>query len=34
MAAFEQAVGSAHRVDPRVKVLAELQVSSRIGCPF
>lgn len=34
MAAFEQALGSARRLDERIKVLAELQVSSRIGCPF
>lgn len=34
MGAFEQALGSAHRVPTRVKVLAELQVSTRIGCPF
>jgi alkylhydroperoxidase family enzyme len=33
-AAFEQALGSAHRLDDRVKALAVLQAASRIGCPF
>lgn len=34
MGAFEEALGRARRVPLRVKVLAELQVSTRIGCPF
>ena len=34
MGAFEEALGRAHRLPTRLKVLAELQVSTRIGCPF
>jgi hypothetical protein len=34
MGAFEEALGRAHRLPARVKVLAELQVSTHIGCPF
>lgn len=33
-AAFEQALGGAHRLDDRVEALAILQTASRIGCPF
>ncbi len=34
MMGFEQALSGAHLLDHRVKVLAELQAASRIGCPF
>ena len=34
MSTFDQVLGSAHRLDLRVRVLAVLQVSSHIGCPF
>lgn len=34
MGAFEEALGRAHRLPTRVKVLAELQASTHVGCPF
>jgi hypothetical protein len=34
MAAFEEALTRAHRVDPRVKAVAELQAAAHVGCPF
>jgi hypothetical protein len=34
MGAFEEALGRSRRVPLAVKTLAELQVSTRIGCPF
>jgi hypothetical protein len=34
MSAFDQTLAHSHRVPERVKILAELQVASRIGCPF
>jgi hypothetical protein len=34
MAAFEEGLGRSHRVDPRLKSLAELQAAAHVGCPF
>lgn len=34
MSAFEESLGRAHRLDPRVKALAELQAAAHVGCPF
>jgi hypothetical protein len=34
MAAFEEAIARSHRVQARVKALAELQAAANVGCPF
>ncbi len=34
MAGFEEALGRSHRVDARLKALAELQAAAHVGCPF